>query len=353
MQALPYNIQRATIQKQLHPPTLYSHHGGIYATRNISIIIVTYFSDILMSNQTRPNQASNTAAEHMKEGVDVIDLKLADLVDMAELNLLLDNFCNSVGIASAIIDLQGEVLTASRWQRICTDFHRINETTCARCIESDTDLALQLKAGENFSVYKCKNGMTDAASPIIIEGRHLANVFVGQFLLTSPDHEFFGYQAGQVGFDRQAFFRALDEVPIVSEEILPSILGFLSGFASLVASMGLQRLRAERVSSELSKHRKKLKQLVKLRSSELELQNRILEQIGSGVSLSSVLDTLSRQVELLHPEMRCSILLLDEAAFSMARPSSIFNRAADGLKIGWRSSCGRQPIVASALLWKT
>lgn len=299
-----------------------------------------------MNDLTKPEQTSNAVSKYAGGGVDVIDFNLADLVDMVELNLLLANFCNSVGIASAIIDLQGKVLIASRWQRICTEFHRINETTCARCIESDTDLALHLKAGENFSVYKCKNGMTDAASPIIIEGRHLANVFVGQFLIASPDLNFFGRQAEQVGFDRQPYFEALGEVPIVSEEKLPSILGFLSGFANLVASMGLQRLRAERVSAELSNHQKKLEQLIKHRSSELELQNRILEQIGSGVPLPGVLDTLSRQVELLHPEMLCSILLLDESGRHLLHGSApslpdFYNQAVNGLEIGnGVGSCG-------------
>ena len=50
-------------------------------------------------------------------------------------------------------------------------------------VESDTRLALNLQEGRNYSIYRCRNGMTDCASPIIIDGRHVANVFVGQFHL--------------------------------------------------------------------------------------------------------------------------------------------------------------------------
>lgn len=223
-----------------------------------------------MNDQALPENIGNTVLTPDEQGIDLDKFQLSELVDTAELNVLLDNFCNAVGIASAIIDLQGKVLISSRWQRICTDFHRINESTCARCIESDTDLALRLKVGESFSVYNCKNGMTDAASPIIIEGKHMANVFVGQFLLAPPDRDFFARQAEQFGFDRQAYFKALDIVPIVPESKLPSILGFLSGFAKLVASMGLQRLRAERASAELSVHKIKLEQLVAERTEALK-----------------------------------------------------------------------------------
>ncbi|MBW2318089.1 MAG: PocR ligand-binding domain-containing protein, partial [Deltaproteobacteria bacterium] len=61
--------------------------------------------------------------------------KLTDLVDIQKSQELLDSFCDAVGIAAAIIDLEGEVLVGARWQRICTDFHRINEQACAKCIE--------------------------------------------------------------------------------------------------------------------------------------------------------------------------------------------------------------------------
>ncbi len=37
---------------------------------------------------------------------------------------LLDSFCDSVGIASAIIDLEGAVFIKSNWQKLCTDFYR-------------------------------------------------------------------------------------------------------------------------------------------------------------------------------------------------------------------------------------
>jgi len=59
-------------------------------------------------------------------------------------------------VASAIIDLEGRVLVSARWQRCCTDFHRVNENTCALCVESDTDLALNLSKGKDFSIYRCK-----------------------------------------------------------------------------------------------------------------------------------------------------------------------------------------------------
>lgn len=172
-------------------------------------------------------------------------IQLENLVDLAELQVLLSNFCESVGIASAIIDLEGKILAAARWQRACTDFHRVDERSCARCIESDTELALQLQEGQDFTLYKCKNGMTDAAAPIVVEGRHLANVFIGQFHVTLPDLAFFRRQAQEFGYDEAEYLAAVQEAPVVQEAKLPAILSFLSGFARMISTMSLAKRRAD------------------------------------------------------------------------------------------------------------
>jgi PAS domain S-box-containing protein len=171
--------------------------------------------------------------------------RFGEVVKNPAIQAMFENFCTTIGIPAAVIDLKGEVLAASRWQRACTDFHRVNEETCRRCIESDTELSLKLKEGEAFTMYGCKNGLTDCASPIIIEGTHVANAFVGQFLLQSPDIAFFKKQANEVGFDEVAYLAAIGEVPIMDEKRLPGILGFLTSFATLVGEMSLSQLHAE------------------------------------------------------------------------------------------------------------
>ena len=184
--------------------------------------------------------------------------KLKNLIDVEKNQRLLDSFCNAVGIAAAIIDLEGEILVGSRWQKICTQFHRVNEQTCKKCIESDTQLANELQQEKRFSIYQCRNGLTDAASPIIIEGRHIANAFVGQFLLENPDREFFRRQAATYGFDETDYLDALSDVPIVTEENLPAILDFLTTFAEMVGMMGLDKFRQREAEKSLRRHAQEL-----------------------------------------------------------------------------------------------
>lgn len=186
--------------------------------------------------------------------------KLEQLVDLDELQKLFDNFCHAVGVAAAIIDLEGKVLAASRWQRACTDFHRVNPDSCARCIESDTQLALELQDGVEFTLYRCKNGLTDCASPIVVEGHHLANVFIGQFHAAPPDMAFFAAQARRFGYPEEEYLKAIAEAPVLDEGRQTTILGFLARFSRMVATMSLARFRADQAQRRLEQQSETLRQ---------------------------------------------------------------------------------------------
>ena len=213
----------------------------------------------------------------------------SNLIDIEKQQRLLDSFCDAVGIAAAIVDLKGEVLVGSRWQRSCTDFHRVNKQTCKKCIESDTQLANELQQGKQFSIYQCRNGLTDAASPIIIEDKHVANVFVGQFFLKAPDREFFLRQAAKYGFEENAYLDALWEVPIVTEENLTAILNFLVIFAEMVATMGLNELRQTKVKKVLRESEKKYRTLLETTSEGCWLLNPEVKTIEANAALCKML----------------------------------------------------------------
>lgn len=194
-----------------------------------------------------PAQATDAATADERRR----DYTLADLLDRDQMQHLMDSYCDAVGISSAIIDLEGRVFVGARWQPICTDFHRVNGQTSARCLESDTILANQLKEGERFSLYRCRNGLMDAASPIIIAGRHVGNVFVGQFLLEPADEKSFRRQAREFGFDESAYLEALGRVPILTRKRLSGILQYLTTSAQFLAEIGLERLQGKAHEADL------------------------------------------------------------------------------------------------------
>jgi diguanylate cyclase (GGDEF)-like protein/PAS domain S-box-containing protein len=172
------------------------------------------------------------------------DIQLAELIDFSQMNDVFASYLDVIGLPVAIIDFNGVVLASSHWQRLCTDFHRNNDDTLRRCLQSDTSLSRQLEDGKHYAIYRCSNGLTDCASPIVVEGQHIANLFIGQFFLQPPDHAYFEAQCAQFGFDRARYFAALAEVPIVAEQRVPAILAMLVGFANLLARQSLAEHRA-------------------------------------------------------------------------------------------------------------
>ena len=92
----------------------------------------------------------------------------------------MDDFYEFAHITIAIVDLKGNILVSIGWQDICTRFHRVHPETCKHCVESDTKLSAGVPSGE-FKLYRCKNNMWDTATPIMVGGQHVGNIFSGQF----------------------------------------------------------------------------------------------------------------------------------------------------------------------------
>ncbi|MBK1642759.1 hypothetical protein CKO12_12945 [Chromatium okenii] len=172
------------------------------------------------------------------------EINLAYLIDFGQMNDVFSSYLEVIGLPVAIIDFNGHVLASSNWQRICMEFHRVHHDTLTRCLESDTSLSRQMQEGKEYAIYRCKNGLTDCATPIIIEGQHIANLFIGQFFIQLPEYAEFEAQCAEFGFQRDHYFQALAEVPVVDERKIPAILKMLVGFASQIAKQSLAEHRA-------------------------------------------------------------------------------------------------------------
>jgi len=190
---------------------------------------------------------------------------LKDLLDISAFQNTLDSFAKLTGLATAILERDGEILVASGWQRICMAFHRKNSISARRCLESDTEQAEQLSKGEKYNVYKCKNGLVDVAVPIIIENVHVGNLVAGQFLLEPPDIDFFAEQARQYGFDQAAYLDALSQVPVLSEDKIRQVMAFFSDLTVVIVNSGMDKL-------QLLALNKNLEQKVRERTAALEAE---------------------------------------------------------------------------------
>jgi len=212
-------------------------------------------------------------------------LDLADIVDTAALQRLMDDFYPLSRIPMAIIDLKGRVLVGVGWQDICNRFHRVHPDTCRHCLESDLELSAGLAAGEH-RLYKCKNNLWDMATPIFVAGQHMGNIFTGQFFFEdeTADRELFRSQALTYGFDEESYLAALDRVPHLSRETVEHGMSFFLKLADMISQLGYSNVKLARLLAERDRLNEQLEQRVRERTSQLVAANRELEAFCYSIS---------------------------------------------------------------------
>ncbi len=194
----------------------------------------------------------------------------SELIDAEKIQKLMESFYEITGLPSTLTDPEGKVLEVGEgqligagWKRVCLNFHRAHPESLARCIESDTVLSTQATKNKEYSLYKCRNGLIDAAIPIYIEGEHVVNLFTGQFFLEPPDLDSFREQAVKYNYDVDQYLEALSEVPVIDETRVEQGLEFLKNLAELITLMGFKE-------KELISYKNELELKVESRTRELK-----------------------------------------------------------------------------------
>ncbi len=178
---------------------------------------------------------------------DIETLNLADILDTDELQTVMEDLFKATNVGGAILDIHGNVLVGSAWTDICTKFHRVHPETAQNCLQSDLALATGVPAGK-FKAYRCRNNMWDMVSPIEIGGKHLGNIYIGQFFFQDEhvDYELFRKQARQYGFDETEYLAALDRVPRLKRETVEAAMMFYARLAGMISSLSYSRIKLSR-----------------------------------------------------------------------------------------------------------
>lgn len=170
------------------------------------------------------------------------DLKLEELIDIKLFQKLQDDLNRIYPFPSSIIDNDGVILTATAWQDICTKFHRKHPDCEKECIKSDKYIVDHIAEADPAVIYTCPQGLTDTAMPIIVDGRHMANFFTGQFFLEKPDPEFFRLQAKKYGFDEKSYLAAMAAAPVIDRERMELYHDLLKTFTDILIQLGQEKL---------------------------------------------------------------------------------------------------------------
>ncbi|WP_027398764.1 PocR ligand-binding domain-containing protein [Anaerovorax odorimutans] len=249
-----------------------------------------------------------------------MEYELNDLVEISQLQKLLDDFYVATGVGSGIIARDGTILTSTKWSNICTKFHRVNKESRLSCIESDRHLLEQFENKCDMIDYKCKNGLIDVGTPIVVEGKFLATLYIGQILFEEPDTNYFKKQAKYFGFDEEEYLKALKEVPIVDKEHYTKVLQFLKSLAQIISEIGLRELKLIEAKKELEISNNRYEIALHgsndalwdydLINNEFYASNRFIEMLGYNLEEINdiVLNNSIKLNSLIHPKDKNNFL---------------------------------------------
>jgi PAS domain S-box-containing protein len=191
-----------------------------------------------------------------------MEYKLNEILDVALVQELQDRLNRINPFPSGLLDLDGNILTATAWQDLCSKFHRVHPDCKRECQISDRYIQDHLDQANPAVSYRCPRGLVDNAIPIIVEGKHLGNFISGQFFLEPPDLDFYREQARIFGFDEDAYLEAVKMVPVWSAEQVPPYLEFAKTFIESIAQMGLARIREEEARRKTEESETRFRRIV-------------------------------------------------------------------------------------------
>jgi signal transduction histidine kinase len=176
--------------------------------------------------------------------VEIERQELSNILVTSSLQATLSDLYAVTKITFALLDLKGNVLAQTGWQDICVKFHRINPQTCQNCKESDVELSSGVRQGE-IRLYKCKNNMWDVVTPLFIGGKHVGNIFSGQFFFEDEivDRDLFVEQAKQYGFEEKAYMDAFNRVPRYSRKKIEDLMTFYANLSELISKLSYGNLK--------------------------------------------------------------------------------------------------------------
>ncbi len=216
-----------------------------------------------------PSQQSPTAAS---------DYSLLDLIPLEKLQRIQDAFASANNIASTLTDPQGVAITApSNHCRVCTMIRETEKGT-ANCVFSGKQLGRLAREKQRPIHQRCYSiGFTDAAAPIVVNGRHIANWLIGQYQVGEVDKSRVRQYALEIGADPEEMVRAFLDMPKLTMKEFENKLMFLEIMAGEISAMGYQNLVQRQQTQEL----KGTKEQLEMYQAELEM---LVEQRTAALS---------------------------------------------------------------------
>lgn len=160
---------------------------------------------------------------------------------------VLSSLSNIIGCPMTLSSLaDGAVLAHAGPVPLCEKYHLRRQQCAAECRDARRQLEQAIAEGRTGVVdCLCAHHLAQAAIPLVVDGRVVAGVFIGQVLLEPPDAAALRREAEEGGWDSEAYVRDALALPVMGRDRFDSVVGAVARITRAVAAKVESRHQAD------------------------------------------------------------------------------------------------------------
>lgn len=191
--------------------------------------------------------------------------KFADIFDMEALQKLMDALAQAFEVGIGVRTPTGErIIRDSFYLHFCADVIWQTEAGKRQCALSDQDIITAAYQEGSPCIRRCRSGgLTDAGIKIVIDGKHIATILVGQVRLEGeqPTEDEYREIARNLGVDEEVYLRKMEEYPVMTRERFDHMLEALTLIADQLSALGYINLHQKQQIGRLESNETVLQDL--------------------------------------------------------------------------------------------
>ena len=231
----------------------------------------------------------------------VSEIQLKDVMDIDLLQRFLDNFAESMNLASVAVDRDGNPVTKpSSYTRFCSQYTHSTKVGDDRCAASHKRGGEEaVRTGKPY-VFRCHAGLIDFAAPIILEGELIGTILGGQVLTGKPEEDEFRRVAKEIGVNEDEYVDAANQVYSMNEKNVNAAAEVLFIVANALSQVGYHKYKLESTSRDLvdrfSQIEATMEELaassITVNENQVELNKEILNVIQISEQINVILNSI-------------------------------------------------------------
>lgn len=221
-------------------------------------------------------------------------LILTDFIDVADLQALQDGFAALTGIATSIRDENGLALTRPAGKPRFCELMQSTFSGKTACLESHAQAAALVESAVQPCRAQCHAGLCQAVAPIMLNGRHIGTIIVGD----RPEHQLTSMTisalASEHGIDEGVLGEAAEELRPWADDRMARATRFVQQLANTIARLCFNAYQ------------------LRCRMDDLSAVHGVGLKLAGRTKLQEVLDTATRLLVETMELKAAGVRLLDE-----------------------------------------